>query len=218
MDVALQADGSLMATRVAVYNADATNLSLSSGQVLSADASQARIDGLSVQTVGDISELDDIFGYGNATFQISSQSTNLQNLPFVATFNAADAVAGQNVLVTSNTSPVNGALPLPLPSATITLIPQAINGTVSATSTSGGFTTYTVTLAPYDLFAELAGQPGHAALTSPNTVVVYADSKTQMLNSSSISVGGVFRFYGLVFNDNGMLSMDCAQVNDGVAE
>jgi hypothetical protein len=186
--------------------------------VLSADASQSRIDGLSAQTVGDISELDDIFGYGNATFQISSQFTNLQNLPFVATFNAADAVAGQNVLVTSNTSPVNGALPLPLPSATITLIPQAINGTVSATSTSGGFTTYTVTLAPYDLFAELAGQPGHAALTSPNTVVVYADSKTQMLNSSSISVGGVFRFYGLVFNDNGMLSMDCAQVNDGVAE
>jgi hypothetical protein len=31
-------------------------------------------------------------------------------------------------------------------------------------------------------------------------------------------VGSVVRFYGLVFNDNGMLRMDCAQVNDGVAE
>jgi hypothetical protein len=39
-----------------------------------------------------------------------------------------------------------------------------------------------------------------------------------MLNSSALSVGGVFRFYGLVFNDNGTLRMDCAQVNDGVAE
>jgi hypothetical protein len=26
------------------------------------------------------------------------------------------------------------------------------------------------------------------------------------------------RFYGLVLNDNGTLRMDCAQVNDGVAE
>jgi hypothetical protein len=28
------------------------------------------------------------------------------------------------------------------------------------------------------------------------TVVVYADSDAQMLNSSALSVGGVFRFYG----------------------
>jgi len=28
--------------------------------------------------------------------------------------------------------------------------------------------------------------------------------------------GSVLRFYGLVFNDNGTLRMDCAQVNDGV--
>ena len=97
-------------------------------------------------------------------------------------------------------------------------MPQAINGTVSAISTSGGFTTYTVTLAPYDIFAQLAGQPGQPALTNPDTVVVYADRNTQTLNSNSVSVGGVFRFYGLVFNDNGTLSMDCAQVNDGVAE
>jgi hypothetical protein len=35
---------------------------------------------------------------------------------------------------------------------------------------------------------------------------------------SSVSVGGVFGFYGLIFNDNGKLSMHCAQVNDGVAK
>jgi len=75
-----------------------------------------------------------------------------------------------------------------------------------------------VTLAPYDLFPQFAVQPGQTTLlTSPNTVVVYADSNTQMLNSTPISVGGVFRFYGLVFNDNGTLRMDCAQVNDGAA-
>jgi hypothetical protein len=218
MDVALQADGSLMATRVAVYNADTANLSLSNGQVILADASQSSVYGLTAQILGDLPELYAIFGYENATAQISGQFTNLQNLPFVATFNAANTVAGQNVLVTSNAPPVNGFPPLPLPLATMTLMPQTVNGTVSAISTSGGFTTYTVTLAPYDPFAELAGLPGQTALTSPNTVVVYADSNTQMLSSSSVSVGGVFRFYGLVFNNIGTLSMDCAQVNDGVAE
>jgi hypothetical protein len=218
IDVVLQADGSLMATRVAVYNPDATNLSLSSGQVILASPSQSNVDGLTAQTVGDLTELFDTFSYGNATSQISGQFANLQNLPFVATFNAANTVAGQNILVTSNVPPVNGFPPLPLPVATMTLMPQIVNGTVSAISTSGGFTTYTITLAPYDAFIALAGQPGQPALTSPNTVVVYADSNTQILSSSSIRVGGVFRFYGLVFNNNGTLSMDCAQVNDGVAE
>ena len=218
MDVALQADGSLMATRVAVYYTDATNLSLSIGQLISAGPSQSFVDGLTTQEVGDLAQLDDRFGYGNASSQISGQFTNVQNLPFAATFDAATMVAGQNVLVTSNAPPVDGFPPLPLPLASLILVPQTINGKVSAISTSGNFTIYTVTLAPYDLFAELAGQPGQPALTSPNTAVVYTDSNTQALNSGPVRVGGVFRFYGLVFNDSGTLRMDCAQIDDGVAE
>ena len=49
-------------------------------------------------------------------------------------------------------------------------------------------------------------------------MTVYADSNTQMLNQTSLSVGSVARFYGLMFNDSGNLRMDCAQINDGVAE
>ena len=90
---------------------------------------------------------------------------------------------------------------------------------LTATSSSGGFTTYTVTLATYDLFPLLAVQPGQTTLlTAPNTVIVYADSNTQMLNTAPLAVGAVLRFNGLVFNDNGTLRMDCAQINDGVAE
>lgn len=218
MDVALQQDGTLMATRVAVYDTDATNLSLSVGQLMEAGPSQSTVNGLTGQMVGQLSSLTDEFGYGNATSQVSGQFTNLQSLPFAATFSAASAVAGQNVMVTSNAPPVDGYPPLPLPIATMTLMPQTIDGTVSAISTSGGITAYTVALAPYDLFTELAGQPGQPTLTSPGTVVVYADSNTQMLNSGSIAAGGVFRFYGVVFNDNGTLRMDSAAVYDGVAE
>lgn len=154
--------------------------------------------------------------FGNAAFQIAGELTNLQNLPYPASFTASNMVAGQNVYITTHAL---SAADLPTPATSITLAPQTINGTVSAIGSEGGFTTYTVTLASYDLFPALALQPYQSALlTSPNTVVVYADANTQMLNTNPIAVGGVARFYGLVFNDNGTLRMDCAQINDGVAE
>jgi hypothetical protein len=219
MDLALQPDGSLLATRVAVYNTDTTNAVLSVGQIIRPGYSASSVDGLTTQQSGGLSSYEDLFSYGSATSQISAQFTNLQSLPFAATFNAADTFGGQNVMVTSNAPPIDGSFrPLPLPIATMTLAPQTIDGTVSAISTTGGFTTYTVTLAPYDLVPQLAGQPGQPTLASPNTVVVYADSNTQNLNANSLSVGSAFRFYGLLFNDGGTLRMDCAQINDGVAE
>jgi hypothetical protein len=37
-----------------------------------------------------------------------------------------------------------------------------------------------------------------------------------MLNTNPLAVGSTLRFYGLVFNDNGTLKMDCTQITDGV--
>jgi hypothetical protein len=53
-------------------------------------------------------------------------------------------------------------------------------------------------------------------LNNPSQVEVYVDSNTQMLNTQALAPGSILLFYGLVFNDNGTLRMDCAQVNDGV--
>jgi hypothetical protein len=47
-------------------------------------------------------------------------------------------------------------------------------------------------------------------------VEVYVDGNTQQLNTQALAPGSTLRFYGLVFNDNGTLRMDCAQVSDGV--
>jgi hypothetical protein len=55
-------------------------------------------------------------------------------------------------------------------------------------------------------------------VTNPGSIVVYVDSNTQQLNSTPLAAGSVLRFNGLVFNDNGILRMDCAQINDGVPE
>jgi hypothetical protein len=142
----------------------------------------------------------------------------LQSFPFSASFTAANLVPGQNVSITSHALTEQGG-PVYVPAATVTLVPQTINGMVSAVANSGGFEMYTVALAAYDLMPNLAVQGGqNTLLTNPGMVVVYADPNTQMLNSGTIGVGSVMRFNGLVFNDNGTLRMDCAQVNDGVAE
>ena len=220
MDLVIEPEGSLFATRVAAYDTDTTNLSVAFGPpmvIYTTGPYQAVypvMNTLEVEQQGQLSSLVGGYSLNGATPQISGQLANLQSLPFTATFNSANMVDGQNIVFSTH-RPLEVFEPL----TTITLLPQTIDGTVTAISSEGNFTTYTVTLAPYDLFPNLAVQPGQTTLLrNPNTVVVYADSNTQMLNSGAVNVGGLFRFYGLVFNDNGTLRMDCAQVNDGVAE
>jgi hypothetical protein len=227
MDVAIQADGSLVAMRVAVYDTNTASLSVVIGPLMRVYLAAPYAEIQFVENQGllwpSLSSSDGIavsggdteFGLGNPVYKFSSQFTNVGNLPFTANFSASSMVAGQNDFITTHAISVSSETP----ASTITLLPQTINGTVSSISSSGGFTTYTVTLAAYDLFPNLATQQAQTTvLTNPNTVVVYADENTQMLNATPIAVGSVVRFNGLVFNDNGTLRMDCAQINDGVAE
>jgi len=53
------------------------------------------------------------FDFSNAAFNISGQLTNLQSLPFVPSFTAANMVAGQNVGITSPTLSLVGEFTLP---------------------------------------------------------------------------------------------------------
>ncbi len=218
MDGVLQADGSLLVTRVAVYDKNTASLSVSSGPLLYVVASQPTLSTMSTEEQGYLPAAigSTAYSFGHAIFQTSGQLTSVPNLPFPTSFTAANMVAGQNVFLTTHALTMQGG-PTYTPASTITLLPQTINGTVSAMGSSGSFTTYTITLAPYDLFPALAVQPGQTTLlTNPSQVVVYVDNNTQMLNTQPIAVGNVTRFYGLVFNDSGTLRMDCAQINDGV--
>ena len=96
-------------------------------------------------------------------------------------------------------------------------ISQTIDASIESSSTSANFIVYEVSLANYDLFPQLAVQQGQTTLlNNPSQVEVYVDTNTQKLNTQALSPGNTLRFYGLVFNDNGTLRMDCAQVSDGV--
>jgi len=226
LDGALQSDGSLLATRIEVENPSALNIY--TGPIISVDNLAPDVLQLYGRTEMGPLVTDPVnnqpgqyweipyFDYSSSTFQISGQLTNVLSLPFVPSFNAANIVAGQNVDITSGVLTIGGTNYTP--ANTITLIPQTVDGTVEGSATSGNFTIYTASLASYDLFPQLAVQPGQTTLlTNPNQVEVYVDSNTQMVNSTSLAVGSTFRFYGLVFNDNGTLRMDCGLVSDGVS-
>lgn len=221
MDAVIQQDGSMLATRVALIDTDLPNLSIADGSLLFVAASEPVItfDGtaqegsLSPYLTGGL-----YYNFGSAIFQTSSQIENLTTLPFTPNFSAATMVAGQRVRVSTQATSLQGG-PNYVPLTQVTLVPQTIDGTISDISSQGAFKTYTVQLASYDLFPMFAAQPGqNTLLTTPGTVTVYADSSTQMLNSATVGVGSTVRFHGLVFNDNGTLRMDCAEIYDGVAE
>jgi hypothetical protein len=220
VDATLQPDGSLLAKRVSVYSQATDNLTAIIGPALYQSSAWPVFDVFNTEGLGRLKAAGENPMSVNAstTFHISSQLANVQDLPFTASFTASGLVPGQNLMVTANSQQI---FPEPtfIPATSVTLIPQAINGTVTAIGKSGAFTTFTVALASYDLFQQLAVQGGQTSLlTNPGRVVVYADSNTQMLNTKSTGVGSLVRFYGLVFNDNGTLRMDCAQINDGVTE
>ncbi|HYM78202.1 MAG TPA: DUF5666 domain-containing protein [Candidatus Dormibacteraeota bacterium] len=220
VDGAIQSDGSLLATRIEVENSSAVNLL--TGPVISVGAPlfmhYGRMELGPLYTINGQSGyyLDTSnFDFSNAIFKTSGQFTNLQNLPFVPSFSGSNMVPGQEVDITPPTLPIQGGV-YP-PAETITLAPQTINGTIVGSQQTGNFTDYTVSLASYDLFPTLAEQQGQTTvLNNPSQVEVYVDSNTLKLNTQALAAGNTLRFYGLVFNDNGTLRMDCAQVNDGV--
>lgn len=216
-DGTIQPDGTLLATRIAAPDTSATDTSLWNGPLVKVNNDEPVASVLARLQVGPVLAGNSVqVNFGNSTFSILGGLANLANLPFQGRFGAANMIAGQNVEVTFHATGGDGG---DLSASAIALAPQTINGTVTGISSGGGFTVYTVTLAPYDLFPTLAIQQGQTTLLQkPDTVVVYADSSAMIFSSTPVAVGSVLRFYGLVFNDNGTLRMDCAQINDGVAE
>jgi Domain of unknown function (DUF5666) len=221
LDGSIQADGSVVVTRVAVNDLSAVNALTGPVAQIPASVPKVGMFGRLQQGVLALGPNGPayfggtpFFDTSSPVFQVSGAMSNLQSLPFVPTLSVSNIVPGQNISISF--TPVQSGLGSV---NTITLVPQTINGTVLGSSTSGNFKVYSVSLAPYNLFPALAVQAGQTTLlTKPSQIEVYVDGNTQMRNTQVLAPGNTLRFYGLVFNDNGTLRMDCARVNDGVPE
>lgn len=220
MDGLLQADGSVLATRVAVLDPDTTALTVNTGPLMFISNAVTELYQGNRQFEGSEKYINGwiAYNFGNSTFATWGGLTNTASLPFSATFNGNNMVAGQLVSLTTHVAQPGSGQASWVPASVMTLMPQTIDGTVSGVATVGNFTQYTVSLASYDLFPQFAVQSGQTTLlTHPQEVLVYADKNTQLI-AGAPGVGTAARFSGLIFNDNGTLKMDCTQVADGVTE
>lgn len=75
------------------------------------------------------------YSFGDAELRIADV-IDLQDLPFVASFNAVNIFAGQSVYVSTHATQLEN-WPIYFPATTLTLIPQSINGTVNGVGTEG---------------------------------------------------------------------------------
>lgn len=219
VDGAIQGTGAtVLATRIEVEDPSAQNVR--QGPLLSVSSAQPAVaEILPVLGQGtDEPFPTENFALGSSTrFQVSGQLTNLATLPFTPVFSAATAVPGQNVSLTAPAFDMSTGANYSAVASTATLMPQTVSGTIVSTSSSGAFTVYQISLPAYDPLSILETQAGLTPLLSNSGVMyVYADSSTMMLNSSPPAAGNTLRFNGLVFNDGGVLRMDCARINDGV--
>ncbi len=210
LDAAIQPDGTLQATRIEMQDTSALNVMI--GPVAFISPLAPEFTDFGTQQQGDELSVNPInfetYSYNpNAVFQVSGEFSAAADLPFIPVFDPSSVVAGQNVAVSFILkSHFGGTFTT---ADTITLMPQAINGTVSAISTSGNFTVYKVALPAYDIIPTLNGA---------TSVFAYVDGNTQMFTSSGIGIGNVVRFNGFLFNDAGTLRLVTRQVNDGVTE
>jgi uncharacterized protein DUF5666 len=206
-DAAIQSDGSLLATRIEVD--DLTAAWVTSGPALySYQTGEFYV--LPQQGPSPSPTNGGVFQSSSSTaYRVSAQIAHLQDPPFAASFNAQSLFAGQNVAVSFSANSLTGDEP----AETVTLIPQTIQGMISALSTDGGYTVYEVKLADDDPITVLQRVAGAFPLISdPTHIVVYADINTQMPASGGGSVGSTQRFRGLLFYDNGTLRMDCSSI------
>lgn len=126
----------------------------------------------------------------STTWAITPQFITLSGLPFTPSFSPTNVVAGQTVAVAATGISAGAAT-----ATAVNLIPQTIGGTVTAVTTAGNYTAYTLTLASGSAFGTLSGA---------TTITVYTGTATAgpvgVTAPPAIVVGSNVRFNGLVFN------------------
>jgi hypothetical protein len=202
VDLAQLPDGTLVALRIHLIPTPVESLFV--GPVLTTTGSPVtsftqleRQVLLPAASTSAVTQTDTVTVTGTTTFGLAPQVGTLPTLPFTPVFSAATLFAGQNVAVaaSSTATSLSGTV---ITAASVTLVPQTIEGTIASITVLGGQTVYDVTIPSDSALAKLTGQ---------TTVYVYVGSTTQLLNAVPPSATSSVRFNGLLFNDAGTLRM-----------
>lgn len=104
MDGMLQTDGSVLATRVAVPDANTSTLTVNSGPLDQVTASVSILSEVNQEAEGSQIYISGwpVFNFSNTTFATWGGLTNVPSLPFAASFYAGNMVPGQMVAITTH--------------------------------------------------------------------------------------------------------------------
>jgi hypothetical protein len=126
----------------------------------------------------------------STVWAITPQFISLTGLPFTPSFSPTNLTDGQTVGVVTSSVTGNTAV-----AANVYLVPQTVDGTVTAIATAGNYTAYTYNLASGSAFGSLSGA---------TTLTVYTGTATagpvSTMAPPAIAVGSTVRFNGLIFN------------------
>lgn len=218
VDASLQADGSLLATKVqsmmksggmmgggivtAVTGSPATQLTIvmqngvGAGMMATYLANGATVD------------LN-----GSTLYRMDEDDMDMSVLPFTPVFDASHLYAGQSVMPISSGGMMSGGMgggmmgggstAGTISATTLELEPQGLTGTVATTIQGGSAASFTLTPSPDCAFTTLTGS---------SSVTVYQQAGTTVAGGLSIASGSTIHSFGLLFYDQGKWKMVASRI------
>ena len=192
---ATQSDGSLLATKIEIE--DAQNNSLDTEGIVTA-VTGAPVVSIKLLVQDEASAAPSgskpVLGtevlvtlLGSAKYKVNADHADLSNLPFTPLFNGKTIALAQRVETDEDSSNAKA-----VSANQVKLQQQSLSGTVSGYTATNGNGSFTLTLSSDSVFTKLTG------LT---TVTVYQQSATKLKNITSINNGDILRVRGLLFLD-----------------
>lgn len=202
VDAVTQPDGSLLAKKVEVEENNGMELEGLVTGVTGTPATQFQLlvqdEQSSSSTMPTLGSTVTVNVTNGTSFTFETDDVDLSNLPFSPTFDASTLAKAQSVEVDTATPGMSTVT-----ADKVKLEQQALSGTVSGTATSGGQTTFTLTVAPDSAFALLTGS---------STLTVVKQPGTELKGISSIFDGEAVRARGLLFFNGASYTMVASRV------
>ncbi len=219
VDATLQADGSLLATRVqSMMNSGG----MMGGGILTAVTGSPTATSLTMvmQNGAGAGMMSTYFASGasvalnsSTTYEIDSDGMDMSGLPFTPVFDGSHIYAGQSVMPISSSGMMSGgmgggmmgggAMDGTITATEMMLVPQGLSGTAAVAVSSGTAQSFALTLPPDSAFTTMTGA---------SQITVVQQQATVVSGTSPIAAGTDLHVFGLLFYDGGQWKMVAARI------
>jgi hypothetical protein len=218
VDATLQADGSLLATRIqSMMNPSGM---MGDGLVTAITGQPATAFTMVMQNGVGAGMMASYFAQGatinidsNATFRVDQDEVDMSVLPFTPVFDASHMYVGQNVMPVSSSGMMGGgmgggmmgggSMAGTITASDLYLEPQGVTGTAGSSIAPNATSTFTLTLPSDSAFATLTGA---------TSVMIFQQSGTTVSGSGTIAGSSSVHCFGLLFFDGGQWKMVASRI------